>query len=408
MPQPLHLVAVLVVVEPETQPVGQLGKDGKIVAGLAIRRDHLMHGDPEFAIIGGTDVVAFHRGRRGKNNVGEPGGRSPPRLMHDHGGRLLPSLQEPVQVGIMVERVSPGRVDQLYLRQRYDPTVVLKLTTGIEQQVRYPAHWYLDRDRVPTERQGRAWDACWIGEHDTTHCAKAEAEPSPGQADLTQHARQCHSHPDWLFPMVGTLNRPTRIDERPRSGHAPGKLHDDLRWDTGDMGRPHRIPGQVVGVSEQVTLELRIANAVAIQKFPIVQAVRHQRVSQTQHQGGVGVWSDRHPFRRDPVGHVRAYRAHTNNLNPCPGGPGEPVRIIMVDRATGVDLRVLQGRAAEQHQQAGMVHHIGPAHDQLIDIRASEDVRHGPQRCPEAMIPYLVYISAEEGQEPFEHTRGVV
>ena len=134
------------------------------------------------------------------------------------------------------------------------------------------------------------------------------------QPDLPEHRRQHRRHPHRLLAVVGTLQRVRHGDQRAAVRHAAGQRGDGVRRDAGDRGRPGGILGLAVAAPGQVVLEHRIADAVAREEIAVVQAFRHQRMRQAEHQRGVRAGNRRQPLRLGLVRQVGAQRADQHEM----------------------------------------------------------------------------------------------
>ena len=74
------------------EPSGKVGEYVVVVASLPNRRDQLWHVKEIVVEVRATDVLAFIRSCRGKDDVCAFGRRSPPRLVHNDRIGALPSL----------------------------------------------------------------------------------------------------------------------------------------------------------------------------------------------------------------------------------------------------------------------------------------------------------------------------
>ena len=144
MAYPTGFVAAFVESVRDSQSIRELAEDGEVVASLVDRLDGLVHGHDEPISAARGEIVAFERGCRRQHDVGMPSGRRPPRLVDDYRVRLPPGAYEPVEILVMVERVSAGPVNDFDVGLDQIRTLELVRLVGMKQHVRYPGY----RNRV--------------------------------------------------------------------------------------------------------------------------------------------------------------------------------------------------------------------------------------------------------------------
>ena len=114
-----------------------------------------------------------------------------------------------------------------------------------------------------------------------------------------------------------------------------------------DRGGPCRVLGLAVGLAQQIALEHRPADRVAVEEFAIVQPFDDQRMHQRQHQRGVGAGDVADPFGAGFVGQIGAQRAHMDELAAARRGARHGAALDMLADAAAGHHAVLQRHAAE-------------------------------------------------------------
>ena len=85
-----------------------------------------------------------------------------------------------------------------------------------------------------------------------------------------------------------------------------------------------------------------------------MQVLFQQGVHHAQHEGHVGVGAQRYPLGADVAGHVVVDGADADELHATVLRQLLPVGLFMASEAILADLRVLGGKAAEQHHELGV------------------------------------------------------
>lgn len=80
--------------------------------------------------------------------------RIPKRLLHDHRLRLFPRPMQPVEIGLMVERIATGPPDQLDVGIGVGTTVIVELRAGPLQHLGQPSYGNKVGDRVAKLAEG--------------------------------------------------------------------------------------------------------------------------------------------------------------------------------------------------------------------------------------------------------------
>ena len=246
--QPLHLVASLGVLLVEAEPLGKVGVDMILGAGLAHGFDGLLHGEPEAVATGGADVVALHGGGAGQHDVGATGCGRPPWLVDDDGVGLLPRPQQHVDVGLLVEGIAPAPVEEMDVGVLHATPIEVVGLAGVQQHFADAGH----RDEVfhvagPLGQGGRGHAR--TGAAQPCAGAVAEAEAAAGQADLPQHGGERYGGPERLLAVIGTLHRPGHVHQAANRCHPAGEAPDSCGVDLGDFAGPFRGLGYAVGLA---------------------------------------------------------------------------------------------------------------------------------------------------------------
>ncbi len=232
--------------------------------------DNLAHGEPIRRILVSKNIVALHCRSGRQHDVGMLGRRIPPGFMDNHGIGGLPSLQEPVEVRIVVEWIAADGIKQLDLREGDRLPETLHLLSWMQQHVRYPTNRHIGLDCIWPKRKrwlGHALDA---RRHHAVHRAEAYAEAASWQSYLAKHGGQRNHHPYRLLAMIRTLHRPAQIDHGAAGGHSPGKRSNLGCGNPGDALSPLRIARASAAPSQQIVLEVAVAFAIAGQEVAVV------------------------------------------------------------------------------------------------------------------------------------------
>ena len=147
--------------------------------------------------------------------------------MNNDGLRLLPRLEQLIQVLDLVERIATAPVHQADIGVREVLAVELVCGAGVEQHVGEACHRDEGFDGVLAHR-GLGQRNAARRTPDAVTGAIAKTKTTTRQADLAQHRRQGNRGPIRLFAVIGTLNGPTHRDHRALRRHAPGQRTNGL------------------------------------------------------------------------------------------------------------------------------------------------------------------------------------
>ena len=227
----------------KAQPLGQPGKNGVIVARLAIRRrppgasPPAADRPPEPPISSRSSVIVA-----GKHDVGVARRRGPGRFMHDHRVRPGKRPAQPVEILVVVERIAAGPIDQPDVGIGQAPAVVVERLARMQQHVGDARHRDEIGDAVAALAAASAAAppaaACRYCESSPAHrrsrrpAGRSAPASRPARRPSTpaaRHARRAASDCEQVI----SVRRPTA---------APSQIDDRLRRQAADRGAPRPRP----------------------------------------------------------------------------------------------------------------------------------------------------------------------
>src|SRR5260370_42270188 len=109
---PAHFVPILGERALIPEALCERAEDIEVVLRISDGIDGAVHRENESVTGGAADVVALEKGGGGKHDGGVTPGRRPPALAHDDRLGLLPGAPQPIEILVLVERITAGPVDQ--------------------------------------------------------------------------------------------------------------------------------------------------------------------------------------------------------------------------------------------------------------------------------------------------------
>ena len=408
VPQPGRGVAPLGERVGHTEPFGQRGERGVVVAGLRERRGVPAHRGEVRVGAGRADVVALQRDGRGEDDVGVPGRGRPVRLVHDDGAHRPERPAQPGQVLVVVERVAAAPVDELDVRIAVALAVVGEGAARRQQHVGDPR----DRDgrahRVDQLRQRRRADVV-LRHAAVGHRPVAVPEPGAGQPHPPQQRGQQHPRPDRLFAVLGALQRPAHRHHRVLRRHLAGEGDDRVRGHPADRRRPTRGLVDAVGPAVEVGQRLVAARAVRGEEPGVVQAFGDQHPAQRHHQRDIGARTHGEPPGGEPTRPVGPVRSREHDLAAAAHQVREVRHGTVLGDPAGGHREVLRRDAAEAHQQLGVRGEQRPRGERPQQVGpAAEDPREQHLRRADAVGAPRTDVTAEAVQEAVQLALRVV
>ena len=177
----------------------------------------------------------------------------------------VPCGDQPVQVLMVVERVSACPIDDPRLGIMICPAVIFKLATGVQQHVADPRHRNEVLHRIAPLRKSGIGDVAHIVA-DVVGNGVAEADAAPLCPDLAEHGCKSDPRPVRLLAELLACQRPAERDHRPFGSHLARQARDRCRVDAGQARRPLSRFGNAVILAVEIGAKTVIAGTVACQE----------------------------------------------------------------------------------------------------------------------------------------------
>jgi len=113
-----------------------------------------VHRDHQRIAGGGTDILALQRDRRRQYDIGMPRARRPCRLVDDDRIGARKGTAQPVQVLVVVKRVTARPVDQTDVGVNEPMAIIVEGFARVQQHIGKPRHRDEIADAVSALRQG--------------------------------------------------------------------------------------------------------------------------------------------------------------------------------------------------------------------------------------------------------------
>ena len=148
-----------------------------------------------------------------------------------------------------------------------------------------------------------------------------------------------------------------------------GEPDDFVSRNPADRGRPVRILRLAVAAAQEICFEGLIADAISVEKRPVMQSFAHQGVGDAEHQGHISARLGRMPLGLDFARQVVPQRADQMELGASASCSTEPGECNMLTRSTATDIVVFERHAAKGEHQSAFFDELVPA-----DVVARHDL----------------------------------